>query len=131
MSRLGQACLALTLAVLPVGCGGDGPNGPPAAGVVRFDLETQHADDGALVVVVSGGPVDSIAGPAGLRVYTSAATDGGMSVLVTGAIVAGPLLTVHVPDGRKSSAYTSVVTQVAARSTYELRAPADYRLTRR
>lgn len=131
MSRLGKACLAVMLAVVPAGCGGDELSSPRGPGAIAFDLETPHDNDGALVVMVSGGAVDSIAAAGGYHVYTAPASVGGMSALVTGVLGDGPLLTVYVPDVGQAAEYTAAVTQTAARSTYELRDPADYRLIRR
>ena len=95
---------ALSLAVWACGDGDQvGPPPPPPPppaepGPVDFDVTTSaDVDDGALLLTVLGGPVDSVRGLAGYDVL-DAPTATGAKAIVYGAIVDGALLRVWVPN---------------------------------
>lgn len=116
MRRLGLFLLACATA-----CGGT--EGSAAAGDLALQLTSGGSNDGAIVVLVSGGPVLSVDGAAGYQV--AANTDArGTHVMIVGNIASGALATLHVADISRASAYVVTVEQVADRTTFALLDPA-------
>jgi hypothetical protein len=118
------------LLLVATACGDDDPVAPtalPDPGPLQVIVQSPFADDGALILSVGGGPVDSIAAP-GLTLTGVGTAGGGRRVLVRGAIASGPVLTIFVPDRRAQHAYTAKVEAAASRTTYAQRAPSEYRL---
>lgn len=101
------------------------PNTGPTAGTLDLQLSTPYADDGAVLLTVSGGPVDSVEA-AGSRVYLSRPDEATLLLIVAGDLHAGTIGRLHIPDTRQAPGYTVVVSQVAARSSYTQRDPSQY-----
>lgn len=105
--------LAATLA-----CGvSDGtivPTGP-TAGTLTVTLTTPNADDGAILLELSGPDMTQIAaGNASL--YFRHAQDGTtITAVLVGDVEGGPLITFHVPDVDAVSSYSATIQQVADR----------------
>ena len=96
------------------------------AGTLAVSLTTAGANDGAVVLVVSGAPVSSVAAAGGYDV--TANTDGqGTHILVMGNVTAGAVAMINVPDLSLASTYVVTVEQVADRDNYGLLDPARYR----
>jgi hypothetical protein len=113
---------ALLGSTLLAGCsGGTGPT----AGMLSVNLTTPRTDDGGLLLTISGGPVDSIEA-AGHRLYYSRPEANTVHFILAGEIASGTIARIHVPDTRQAFQYTALVGQVAARSSYVPRDPAQY-----
>ena len=126
-AALGAAALALALA----GCSKDGPT-EPAGGALTVSLTTPNAGDGAVLLTVGGGQIDSVtAVRAADEIYHTGPTQGvgSVRVLVRGAIAAGPLVRVWVPDRGAVGSYYVLIEQAAAAGTYAQRAVSGYAAT--
>jgi len=109
------------------GCAGDA-TAPPTPGTLTIRLATPNQNDGAVVVVVSGGPVNTVHAAGAFEVARQ--TDGaGTHVLVVGDLTEGPLVTIDIPDRSRANAYLATLEQVADRTTFALLDPASYHLT--
>lgn len=118
--------LALALLLLAACTAND--NGTSRAGTLTLTLTSGGSSDGALVVIVSGGPVTSVSAPAGYQIASNA--DGeGTHVLIVGSVTTGVVATLAVPDVSRASAYVATVTQAADRTTFGLLDVARYHIT--
>jgi hypothetical protein len=118
------AAVGFLAAFLLSGCSN---NTGPDAGVLNVNVSSPHPDDGALMLSVYGGPVDSVES-VGFPVF-SVRTSDSVKFIVTGSLGSGAVARIHIPDGRQASRYTAVVSQVAARMSYAVRDPAGYSIT--
>jgi hypothetical protein len=100
-------------------------NTGPTAAALTVSLSSPNGDDGAVLLTVSGGPVDSVEA-VGYRVYTAQVSAETLRVIITGSISSGPVARIHVPDSRQVSRYSAEIGQVATRVTYAQRDPAPY-----
>lgn len=123
---------AALLAGLATGCGGaDKTTGPSGAtpGVLEVRLATTNTDDGAVMFTIAGGPVEQVeAASADYQVFSAQPDSITTRVLLTGNLVAGAIVRLHVADTRRLSAYRGSITQVASRSTFALQAVTGYSL---
>jgi hypothetical protein len=109
-------------------CGGSDSLGPapvvPAAraGWITLTWHTPNPDDGAALLTVSGGPIDSVAAAGSHELFSAPQGTNRMRVMVFGTLASGELMRVHVPDTLAKARYTGKLEQVAARSSYALRA---------
>lgn len=131
MRRLALTVAALAALLAPAACGHDSstPLASTNAGALDLVLATPNADDGALLIEVSGGQVDSVSAPGGYQVYTSAPSTSTRRIMVVGSVVAGTVARIWVPDAGDSASYHATVLQAAARGTYVQRAVANYGIT--
>jgi hypothetical protein len=112
--------LALTAAIAcdeePVG---------PAPGVLDVVLVAGAAPAGAMLLLIEGGPVDSVETTGW---FTASAPYSGVAtqVLLAGPVLQGAVARVHVPDRRVR--YRGVVREVAEPGTHALLAAEDYAL---
>lgn len=111
-------------AFLLAGCSN---NTGPVAGALNVNISSPQHDDGALMLFVYGGPVDSVES-VGFPVYSVRSADS-VKFIVTGSLGSGTVARIHVPDGRQASRYSAKVGQVAARVSYAPRDPATYSIT--
>ncbi|MGH7701866.1 MAG: hypothetical protein ACREMO_02150 [Gemmatimonadales bacterium] len=126
MRRLLLPLLAVLAASAASGCG-DGL--APLAGTLEVTLDTPNSDDGAVLFVVAGGPIDQV-DPAGYLTYSAPIGLAGTRVVVTGNLAPGVLVHLRVPDIHRAGSYTVVLEQVAARAPgYPLRPLGGYRAT--
>ncbi|HKG94518.1 MAG TPA: hypothetical protein VKA84_21570 [Gemmatimonadaceae bacterium] len=120
---------AALLLLLPVAaCSKDAPTGP-TRGALSLGLTTPNADDGAVLLAIDGGPVDSVTAVGAYRVYGGAAgapAGTPLRVIVRGTLAAGPVARVWVPDVSAVGAYRVTVEQAAARTTYGQRSVSGY-----
>jgi hypothetical protein len=110
-----------------------GPPPPPLAepGPVDFDVTTRaDVDDGALLLTVSGGPVDSVTALGGYEVLHAQA-EAATRAIVYGPIVDGALLRVWVPNASLAAQYGVRVDEGARRGTYEAIPGGAYSVMRR
>jgi hypothetical protein len=114
--------VALALAAA-AGCDDD-PVGP-APGVLDVVLAAGAAPAGAMLLLVEGGPVDSVES---MGWYTASAPYSGVAtqVLLAGPELQGTVARVHVPDRRVR--YRAVVREVAEPGSHALLAPESYSL---
>lgn len=118
--------LLLAFAVTVAGCADDAAPAP-AGGTLPLVLDGKEGADGAIVVTVSGGPVDSITASPGHAVVAN--TDAsGTHVLVVGSMASGTLAQLHVPDVSHTDRYVVSVEQVADGATFALLDPAPFRV---
>ncbi|MEP6572006.1 MAG: hypothetical protein ABJD11_04895 [Gemmatimonadota bacterium] len=107
-------------------CGSEDTSGP-APGALRVMLHTPNADDGALLLTVSGGPIDTVES-AGFSTSVARMSSTSFRVLIAGDIGNGNILTLQVPDRHAVTSYVATVTQAASRSTFLLQNPTGYSL---
>ena len=96
----------------------------PTAGILSLTVASPHKDDGGLMLTVYGGPVDSVEAP-GYVIHAAHVADS-VKMIVTGNLVSGVIVRVHIPDSRQASRYSARISQAAARQTYVQRDPASY-----
>ena len=126
----------IATAIFATACGdGDqiGPPPPPPAepGAACFAVTPGAAvADGALLLTVSGGPVDSVTALGGYDVLQAQA-EAATRAIVYGAIVDGALLRVWVPNASLAAQYSVRVDEGARRGTYEAVPGAAYSVVRR
>jgi hypothetical protein len=99
----------------------------PMPGALRVVLLTPNSDDGALLLTVSGGNIDTVEA-AGYSTYTSRISPTSFRVVVAGDISAGAILTVRVPDVHASATYQATISQAASRSSFLLQNLTGYML---
>jgi hypothetical protein len=122
--------LLLGVAAVSCGDGGTGPGGgAPVPGALQVTLDTPHADDGALLFTVTGAPVTTVTGGAGLTAYAHPVDSLTTRVVVLGAIADGPLVRLQVPDVNAVAGYAVRFEQAAARQSYAQRTAEGYGLT--
>jgi hypothetical protein len=123
--------LALVVVTSLGACDGDElPPGPPpnGPGFLQVVLATERTDGGALSIVLSGGPIDSV------RVNQTTLLLAEPSAAEQRLIIAGDLnggtviLRFWVPDVADVASYSAVVEEAARRRSYEQHSPADYNL---
>jgi hypothetical protein len=119
----GSQLLRLAFALSLAGCSTE-PSSPTAA-TLNLHFTTPADDDGAVLLTISGGPVDSVEAP-GFLLHLERRHPATTRVIVLGDIKSGRLARIHVPDERQTSQYTAVINQVAARRSYAQRDPAAY-----
>jgi hypothetical protein len=105
------------------GCDED-PVGP-APGVLDVVLAAGAAPAGAMLLLIEGGPVDSVETTGW---YTASAPYSGVAtqVLLAGPVLQGAVARVHVPDRRVR--YQAVVREVAEPGSHALLAAENYSL---
>jgi hypothetical protein len=118
------AAVGFVAASLLSGCSN---NTGPVAGVLNVNISSPQPDDGALMLSVYGGPVDSVES-VGFPIYSIRTSDS-VKFIVTGSLGSGAVARIHVPDGRQASRYTAKLTQVAARTSYAVGDLAGYSIT--
>lgn len=108
-------------------CSDDPPTGPDDS-AVTVSLSTPNADDGALLVVVSGGALTDVQpASAAYQLFWRAVSDTETRVIVVGDIQAGPLFTV---DATVEPAALAVgATEIASRTDVLRPTTAGYSFT--
>jgi hypothetical protein len=101
-------------------------------GILKVTLATPTPTpgaDGAILLTVTGPTaLTSVAAVAGLRVFAEPLSTTNRFA-VTGPLPNGVLLTIGVRDVTRASQYVATIQDVAAATTYQLRALAGYSLT--
>ena len=135
MIRIFLAVAAAMLLVAAVGCERSTspipppPPPPPPSGAV-VSLMTPNANDGAVIITLSGPDLGTIQ-PADSHyvVYSRLANSQEMRIIVLGDLVAGPVFSVRLSAPHAMSAYAGTVQQVATRSDSILSGTAGYGVT--
>ena len=113
---------AVVLAALTIACKnadiqGTGPDDTINPGFVTVTLATPNSNDGALLLTLSGGTMDSVQAAAGTIFLASTGTNT-FRVMVAGTIADGPVVRFWMPDRRNVAQYLATLEQAAVRSTY-------------
>lgn len=123
------------MAMLLSSCGGDSPNGgtgppidPTNPGFVSVRLSTPNADDGALLLTLSGGAADSLTASVGELFFSETGTNT-FRIMIAGPLTNGAVARFWMADRRDVAQYTAAVEQVAVRDTYEQRDIGSYSLS--
>ena len=98
------------------------------AGTLAVTLTAAGTNDGAVVLVVSGGPILAVNAPTSYQVASNVDSAGTL-IMIMGNVTAGQLVTLRVPDVTQSAAYVVTVEQVADRTSFGLLDPARYQVT--
>jgi hypothetical protein len=119
-------------ATLLAACGGadktSGPSGP-TPGVLQVVLTSANTDDGALMLTVSGGPVQQVdAASAAYQVFSAQPDTMTTRILVTGDITSGAVARLHVADTRAVASYHASLTQAASRTSFAQQVTSGYSL---
>lgn len=128
MTRRSGRLALLALAALALGSCSSGP----VAGDLTISLVTPNSDDGAIVVRVTAAESKEISSAiqvcSGCRLFMEKPSATEVRAVLTGDLVAGPLLRIAVTDTKEPSSYTAQITGVASR-TYQVRSASGYSLT--
>ncbi|MBC7790217.1 MAG: hypothetical protein H7Z74_09755 [Anaerolineae bacterium] len=118
MKRLRQAfsALAIASACTLAACGKDRGPAAPKAGELTLNLTTPYADDGAILVAISGPQIGTVRAASSALAVHSRAVSGGVKVAVFGDIASGALLRIAVPDVSQPSKYSATVVEVSDRA---------------
>ncbi len=126
---------AVVLAAITLACSGDSGNGGTGVpqdvsdpGFVNVTLSTPNSNDGALLLRLSGGVIDSLTASSGSIFFAATGTNA-FRVMVAGTITDGPIVRFWMPDRRNVSQYVATLEQAAARSTYEQQSIGGYSLS--
>ncbi|MFL5386750.1 MAG: hypothetical protein ACJ8GN_30020 [Longimicrobiaceae bacterium] len=111
MKPFPRAALLLAAALLPA-CDAGEP-AKPLPGDLTVTLATPSTDAAMVVAIIGPGAVGAVQ-PASPGIVVRARTEGtATTVAVFGALDAGPLLRISVPDVRQAKQYTAVVREAA------------------
>ena len=110
---LGALCMTSALAL--TACGKDGP-ASSKAGELTLSLTTPFADDGAILISITGPDIGTVRTTSGSLAVHSRAMAGGVRVAVFGDIASGSLLRIAVPDASQPSKYSATVIEVSDRT---------------
>ena len=116
----------MLLSLLLISCSGDGTG--PASGTLDINLISPNTDDGAILLTIAGGPVESVEPVVGAA-YKAKIDENTLRVVVTGSLTSGTIARLHIADMSQAARYSAAVSQVAVRSTYAAREPAGYSIT--
>lgn len=100
----------------------------PTSGVLNVKLSSLHGDEGAVLLTIKGGPVESVEAVSGI-VHSAQLDANTLRVVVTGNLTSETIARVRIADATQASRYVAVINQVATRSTYALRDPGLYVIT--
>jgi hypothetical protein len=107
----------------------DEPMSTPRAGALFLNLATPHADDGAVIFVITGPAIDSATvDKSSLRLFTRR-SNGTLAGIVVGAVGAGPIVRLHVPDVGAAAGYSAQVIEVADRQDALRTSLVEYAMT--
>lgn len=111
-------------------CGDDDGVTGPVAGSLVVSLTTPNADDGAIMLTVTGGTIESPAATSASHAFFyRQVSSTSVSAILVGDISAGPLMTIDVPDVNAVASYSATVIEVADQAN-DLRASlTGYELT--
>jgi hypothetical protein len=102
------------------------PSAPDGA-VLQVSLASPNQDDGALLLTVAGGAVDSVTSE--YTTFSHRLDPTRLKIIVTGSVAPGTIARLWVPDERQIGRYSITVDQAATRGSYAQRDPASYQIT--
>jgi hypothetical protein len=106
--------------LLAAGCGDS--NTPSGAGDL-FVSYSGTGEAGAILLTISGGPVESVAATGGQQVSSTSPYANTTKVIVLGEVGNGDLLRIRVPDVSKVTQYAVRADQVADKTSFALLDP--------
>src|SRR5262245_264454 len=116
----------LPMAALLVTCNDPSGNGNrPTRGWLTLRLTSPNADDGGVLITVSGATIDSVRTTQS-NLVTRRESASSIRVIIGGNLTSGMIGEILVPDTRQVSQYTALIQEVAARTTYQQRPLAGY-----
>jgi hypothetical protein len=118
MTKIRWTRIGLSLALLGAGlaCGGGDSTGPKA-GTATVSLVTPNADDGAVLLTLTGPGLANVqSASSAYRVYFRVVSTGEVRAIVVGNIAAGAVLTMDVDDVGKIGQYGGTVVEAASRT---------------
>jgi hypothetical protein len=111
-------------------CSNDAATAPDNTGPVTVSLTTPSADDGALLLIVTGPGLSAVLpASSAYQVYWRLANATETRVIVVGDIVAGPIFTATAPAGVAASQFAASVTEVSTRADALRPSAAGYSLS--
>ncbi len=124
--------LALSAVVMLASCGEELPPGPPpppsGPGFLQVLLQTPRTNDGALLITLSGGPLDSLR-VSQTTLLTAPPGVNDQQLIIAGDVRAGVVLRFWVPERTNVANYRAVLNQVATRADFIQQSLTDYSLT--
>ncbi len=124
--------LALGVVVILASCGEELPPGPPpppsGPGFLQVLLQTPRTNDGALLITLSGGPLDSLR-VSQTTLLTAPPGVYDQQLIIAGDVRAGVVLRFWVPERTNVANYRAVLNQVATRADFLQQSLTDYSLT--
>ena len=107
-------------------CGGEKPPVGPVAGDLILAYGSPNTADGAVLILVTGGPISSVTPIGGYQVAFAPAGVNATRLVVTGNLVTGDVVRLRVPDVSASGNYSGRVEAAADRNTFALSDPGFY-----
>jgi hypothetical protein len=131
LSLRGGLSLLAMLALGSAGaCSGENGGQPPVqAGDLLVSYYQGGPEVGAMLLTVTGGPVQNVTALSGQQVGFASPFAGTTKVVVTGTLSTGDILRLRVPDVSQSTSYTVRVDQVADKVTFVLIDTTPYTFT--
>jgi hypothetical protein len=119
--------IGLSLALLGVGLACGGSSTGPKAGTATVSLVTPNADDGAVLLTLTGpGLANAQSASSAYHVYWRAVSASEVRAIVVGDLTAGAVLTVNIDDVGKIGQYGGTVVEAASRSDVVRSSTAGY-----
>ena len=127
MKRVRRLTVAFVLGLVLACSGSTGP----VAGALKVNLaDPNNGQDGAVLLVLSApAPPASVTAGAGLTLWGGPVTTANATLVLTGNVTTGTILTLQVDDINKVRQYTVTLQQVAQTSAYHLESLAGYSVT--
>lgn len=121
--------IAGALALVSTTCNDSPTEGSaPVKGYLEITMTTPANDDGGIMLIVTGGVVDS-ARSSYPNVLSRSESASSARIIVGGNLTSGKIAEIWVPDTRKVAQYTASVLEVAARGTFVQRSIGGYSVT--
>lgn len=121
--------LALAATVAAIACADlVGPTPLRGPGPVNFRLTIPHQGDGALLITVAGGPLDSVTA-VGVEVAWMETAHDEVGVLVRGVLRDGAIVRLWVPERGIADGYVATIAQAVDLVSYQRRDLVGYALT--
>jgi hypothetical protein len=114
----------LAIGSLLLGCGDS--QAPGEGGDLFVSYHAGTPDAGAMVLLISGGKVESVSPVGDQRVSFTSLYPTTTRVVVIGDVTSGDLLRIRVPDVSQVTSYTVRADQVADKATFALIDPARH-----
>jgi hypothetical protein len=108
---------------------GDGSQPPSGAGDLLVAYSSGSPDAGAMVLTITGGPVENITAVGNQQVSFATPYPTTTRVVVIGTLTTGDVLRIRVPDVSQATSYTVRADQVADNTTFALLNPAQHTFT--
>ena len=110
-------------------CGGGDGGGSSNRGDLLVSYFQGGPEIGAVLLTITGGPVEKVTAPGGQQVSFASPFSGTTKVVVAGTLGNGDLLRLRVPDVSLSGSYRVTVEQAADKVTFALLDVGAYQFT--